>query len=42
MTKGFDANIDAVEAHMNGMIKIIAVTGGLNKLDGGTLAMIYR
>ncbi|CEJ59376.1 hypothetical protein PMG11_08001 [Penicillium brasilianum] len=41
VSEGFDANKEAVEAHMNGMIKIIALTGGLNNLDGGTLSMIY-
>ncbi|KAJ5669892.1 hypothetical protein N7462_010962 [Penicillium macrosclerotiorum] len=41
VSEAIEANIAAVNAHMNGMKKIIAATGGLDLLDHGTLALIY-
>jgi hypothetical protein len=37
-----EGNVEAVEAHINGMDKIIAGAGGLDALDFGLLAMVYR
>jgi hypothetical protein len=36
-----EANIEAVDTHMNGMKKIIDAIGGMDMLDHGTLAMVY-
>lgn len=34
--------MEAVEAHINGMEKIIAGAGGMDALDYGILSMVYR
>ncbi|CAI7669946.1 unnamed protein product [Penicillium pancosmium] len=42
VAEGMEGNVEAVEAHINGMDKIIAGAGGLDALDFGLLAMVYR
>jgi hypothetical protein len=37
-----EANVEAVDTHMNGMKKIIDALGGMDMLEHGTLAMVYR
>ncbi|KAJ5098852.1 hypothetical protein N7532_005853 [Penicillium argentinense] len=41
VSEGVEGNVEAVEAHMNGMEKIIVATGGMDQLEFGTLAMVY-
>ncbi|OQD79652.1 hypothetical protein PENANT_c046G10488 [Penicillium antarcticum] len=42
VSEALEANIEAVDTHMNGMKKIIDAVGGMDMLEHGTLAMLYR
>ncbi|KAJ5301923.1 hypothetical protein N7508_006786 [Penicillium antarcticum] len=41
VSEALEANIEAVDTHMNGMKKIIDAVGGMDMLEHGTLAMLY-
>lgn len=37
-----EGNVEAVEAHINGLEKIVAGAGGMEVIDYGILSMVYR
>ncbi|KAJ5226817.1 uncharacterized protein N7469_006823 [Penicillium citrinum] len=42
VAEGMEGNVEAVEAHINGLEKIVAGAGGMEVIDYGILSMVYR